>query len=183
MDHWGAATTAVIEPNVSGHTQIDGLVATNTSPEVEAANAQLIADYIDTALVKQQWQDVDRFFDNGRYVLHGPLFADGIESVRSFFTAARDAGTPLVYLNPMVVLSSGEYVLAVSRTMSGNTMTAYWDLWRITDGFIAEHWDIIQHVPSELADGYFAELPTATVDRAASRRSASAAGSALAPTS
>jgi predicted SnoaL-like aldol condensation-catalyzing enzyme len=125
-------------------------------PCTAAANRALVEEYVTTALVEGRWEDVDRFFDEGRYVLHGPLFADGLESVRSFFVGLRDAGVPFLITGTSVWLSAGDFVLAINRHDADGVSTAYWDLWRVDDGAIAEHWDVIAQIPAESADAWFA---------------------------
>ena len=42
------------------------------------------------------------------------------------------------------VLADGNYDLAVSEGTFGGTPTTYYDLFRVEDGKIAEHWDVME---------------------------------------
>jgi predicted SnoaL-like aldol condensation-catalyzing enzyme len=45
----------------------------------------------------------------------------------------------------------GNFVLLVSEGLFGDAPTAYYDLFRLEDGRIVEHWDVIQEIPAEMA--------------------------------
>lgn len=53
-------------------------------------------------------------------------------------------------------LAAGDFVLAISRHDAEGVSTADWNLWRVDDGAIAEHWDVITQIPAESADAWFA---------------------------
>ena len=40
----------------------------------------------------------------------------------------------------------GDMVLAVSEGSFGGVPTSYYDLWRVEDGKIAEHWDVMETI-------------------------------------
>jgi len=45
------------------------------------------------------------------------------------------------------ILGEGNFVLVVSEGNFGDKLSAYYDLYRIQNGKIAEHWDTIQAIP------------------------------------
>ncbi len=47
------------------------------------------------------------------------------------------------------VLAQGNFVLAVSEGTFGDKPTAYYDLWRVENGKIAEHWDVMETIADE----------------------------------
>ena len=48
-----------------------------------------------------------------------------------------------------MVLSQGNFVLAVSEGTCGGAPTSYYDLWRVENGKIAEHWDVMETIADE----------------------------------
>jgi predicted SnoaL-like aldol condensation-catalyzing enzyme len=46
-----------------------------------------------------------------------------------------------------MVLGEGNFVLVVSEGHLAGAHTAFYDLFRVADGKIAEHWDVIQAIP------------------------------------
>ena len=53
-------------------------------------------------------------------------------------------GIQMIYTTVHQVLAQGNYVLAVSEGYFGGAPTSYYDLWRIENGKIAEHWDVME---------------------------------------
>ena len=45
------------------------------------------------------------------------------------------------------VLGEGNFVLVVSEGSLGGEATSFYDLFRVGDGKIAEHWDTIEAIP------------------------------------
>ena len=52
----------------------------------------------------------------------------------------------MIYTTVHQVLAQGNYVLAVSEGTFGGAPTSYYDLWRIENGKIAEHWDVMETI-------------------------------------
>lgn len=55
-------------------------------------------------------------------------------------------------LNPETVhqvLAQGNYVLAVSEGTFGGVATSYYDLWRVENGKVAEHWDVMETIAAK----------------------------------
>ncbi len=43
-------------------------------------------------------------------------------------------------------LAQGNFVPAVSEGTFGGVPTSYYDLWRVENGKIAEHWDVVETI-------------------------------------
>ena len=52
----------------------------------------------------------------------------------------------MVYDEVHMVLALGNLVLAVSEGTFGGAPTGYYDLWRVENGKIAEHWDVMETI-------------------------------------
>jgi predicted SnoaL-like aldol condensation-catalyzing enzyme len=46
----------------------------------------------------------------------------------------------------LYILGEGNFVLSVSEGSFANQPTSFYDLFRIEDGKIAEHWDVIEPI-------------------------------------
>ena len=46
-------------------------------------------------------------------------------------------------------LAQGNFVLAVSEGTFGGVPTSYYDLWRVENGKIAEHWDVMETIADQ----------------------------------
>ena len=56
-------------------------------------------------------------------------------------------GQAVVYKRVHMVLGEGNFVLVVAEATFGGVPTAIYDLFRIENGKIAEHWDTLQAIP------------------------------------
>ena len=55
-------------------------------------------------------------------------------------------GVSMVYDTVHMVLAEGDMVLGVSEGTFAGAPTSYYDLWRVEDGKIAEHWDVMETI-------------------------------------
>ena len=53
----------------------------------------------------------------------------------------------------MQTVAKGSFVLATSEGMFGGKPTAFFDLFRVDNGKISEHWDVMADVPGKMAHG------------------------------
>ena len=66
-----------------------------------------------------------------------------MERGRAFFDVAQGDK------RPFMVLAQGNFVLAVSEGTFGGAPTSYYDLWRVENGKIAEHWDVMETIADQ----------------------------------
>ena len=77
--------------------------------------------------------DVFRFDTDGKIAEHWDNLA-----------AKAEQGITMVYNKTHMVLADGDYGLACSEGTFGRVPTTYYDLFRVENGFIAEHWDVME---------------------------------------
>jgi predicted SnoaL-like aldol condensation-catalyzing enzyme len=88
------------------------------------------------------------------YIQHNPNAADGTEPLKEF-VRAETARNPDLQYNVARVIAEGDLVLVHGNVINqpGTRGIALVDMFRIQDGMIAEHWDILQNVPETTANG------------------------------
>ncbi|MEC3913165.1 nuclear transport factor 2 family protein [Nocardia sp. CDC160] len=92
----------------------------------------------------------DEFVSHNPRVPHDPTTGTGKQAFRDFF--ATPAGQALATADQEVVrlLADDDLVAVhVHLTVAGTDM-AIVDLWRLRDGLVIEHWDVVQPVPNPL---------------------------------
>lgn len=62
-----------------------------------------------------------------------------------------EAGLSMTYSKTYQVLAQDDFALAVSEGEFAGRHVAFYDLFRVENGFIAEHWDIIEDIATEAA--------------------------------
>jgi predicted SnoaL-like aldol condensation-catalyzing enzyme len=141
VEHWDNLT-AVTPANPSGHTQIDGTLAIIDLDKTEA-NKALISNFLDAVLVHGRFDKIATYFDGDKYVQHNSNVPDGVTGLSSAIQAMAKQGIKMVYTKTHKVIGEGNFVFAMSEGTFGGKPTAYYDLFRVENGKIAEHWDVI----------------------------------------
>ena len=57
----------------------------------------------------------------------------------------------MIYSDVHMVVAEGNFVFTASEGKLGGKPTAFYDLFRVEDGKIVEHWDVIADIPAEMA--------------------------------
>lgn len=154
-EHWDNLASKA-GPNPSGHTQISGDTSAGDLGLTEQ-NRNLIIRFLQDVLMGNNLGNMSSYFDGNEYIQHNTGIADGVNSLVTALGDLSTAGQEMRYDKVHMVLACGNFVLAVSQgnmgEIGGDADTAFYDLWRIENGKIAEHWDVVSQIPSESSNG------------------------------
>ncbi|WP_308430584.1 nuclear transport factor 2 family protein [Streptomyces aurantiogriseus] len=153
-EHWDALTPVVTD-TASGRTQTDGPAAPGDLDRTEA-NRKLVTEFAEKVLKGADYSVLTDYISTETYHQHNPEAADGLDGFGAAAAQWAEQGKNLVYRTVHKVVAEGDFVLLQSEGEFGGPV-AYWDLFRVADGRIVEHWDVIAPVPAELphANGLF----------------------------
>jgi predicted SnoaL-like aldol condensation-catalyzing enzyme len=161
QEHWDVATLPPGFPAPSGPggplpvtgatTAADQIAMLASDDPQLAANKRLVFDMWRGLVDASQEGLAPQWLDEG-YIQHNPNAATGRAGVQAYFATRPDTEIQDQTIWPLVdVVAEGDLVaLAFSRTYPkpdapDETYTTTWfDLFRIEDGVIAEHWDIAE---------------------------------------
>ena len=157
VEHWDNMIP-VAEPNPSRRTQTDGATKI-TDHERTAENKARVAEFVERAFIRQEEINLADYISAETYLQHNPAVADGLAGLGAFLQQMAEQGLTMEYTKLHKVVGEGNFVLALSEGSFGGKATAFYDLFRLQDGLIVEHWDVIADMPSEDAahneDGKF----------------------------
>ncbi|WOT04434.1 nuclear transport factor 2 family protein [Shewanella youngdeokensis] len=145
VEHWDNLAVKATQPNPSGRSQLDGTTAI-VDLDKTAANKALVADFVDTILINGQYDKFGQFFDGDNYLQHNTAIADGLSGLGQALEAMAKQGITMEFSKTYKVLGEGNFVLAISEGTFAGKPTAYYDLFRVENGKIAEHWDVIETI-------------------------------------
>ena len=148
VEHWDNLQETA-GPNPSGHRMIDGPTAPTDLDSTEA-NKALVRRLVDDILVNGRMELLAGYFDGDNYIQHNPHIADKVSGLNAAMRAWAEKGISLKFDRVHKILAQGSFVLAISEGALGGQHTAFYDLFRVQDGKIAEHWDVLEAmVPQE----------------------------------
>jgi predicted SnoaL-like aldol condensation-catalyzing enzyme len=145
VEHWDVIS-AFTGPNPSGHTQVDGSTEINDL-ELTEANKATIAKFARVVLQGGHFDHIPDFVSD-TFVQHNPRIGDGLAAFQQFQERLATAGKCFVYRDVYRIVGSGNFVVTYSRVEIGGDELAVFDIFRLKNGLIVEHWDNMEPVPS-----------------------------------
>jgi predicted SnoaL-like aldol condensation-catalyzing enzyme len=126
-------------------------VAAGSTPQ-EETNKQVVLDFYEKALNQKDFEAAARHF-GPRYIQHNPLAADGIEGFKKFIEFRREK-FPNAKSVIKRALVDGDFVILHVHAIRepGERGVAIIDIFRLENGKIVEHWDVIQPIPEKAAN-------------------------------
>lgn len=143
-EHWDNLA-AKADSNPSGRTQIDNFAEVKDLDKTEA-NRETVKNFLHDVMMGKAPEKTPDYFDNGKYIQHNTGIADGLDGLGAALEALGKQGIQMIYDTVHQVLAQGDMVLAVSEGTFGGAPTSYYDLWRVENGKIAEHWDVMETI-------------------------------------
>ena len=143
-EHWDNLA-AKAEPNPSGRTQIDGTMELKDLDKTEE-NRELVKNFLYDVMQGNHPEKTPDYFDGDTYIQHNTGIADGLSGLGAALAAMAEHNIQMIYNTVHQVLAQGNFVLAVSEGTFGGAPTSYYDLWRVENGKIAEHWDVMETI-------------------------------------
>jgi predicted SnoaL-like aldol condensation-catalyzing enzyme len=144
VEHWGGQESEA-PPNLSGRTQVDGPTEVVDREKTET-NRTLVRTYRETVMVSLRVDRIDVFIDSARYAQHASKIGDGIAQLRDRLAGVVKEGGRL-YLTPRRFMAEGNFVLVLTEGDLPSGPTALYDLFRVENGKIVEHWDVLTPIP------------------------------------
>jgi predicted SnoaL-like aldol condensation-catalyzing enzyme len=148
VEHWDNLQEKPSKPNPSGHTMIDGPTQAADLDRTEA-NKALVRSFVDDILVNGRLTKLAGYYDGDNYVQHNPQIADGLSGLGAALKALAEQGITMKYDHIHRVLGEGSFVLSVSEGTFAGKHSSFYDLFRVQNGKIAEHWDTIETIPAK----------------------------------
>jgi predicted SnoaL-like aldol condensation-catalyzing enzyme len=112
-----------------------------------AENKELVRRFVDDILVNGRMEKLAGYFQGNTYVQHNPHIGDDLSGLATALEALAEQGITMRYDRIHRVLGEGNFVLVVSEGRFGGKHTSFYDLFRVDNGKIAEHWDTIETIP------------------------------------
>lgn len=146
VEHWDNLQETAAKPNPSGRSMIDGPNAVKDLDKT-TVNKKLVSAFVDDVLVNGRMDRLAGYFDGDKYYQHNPQIADGLSGLGDALQAMAKAGVTMKYAKVHKVLGEGNFVLVLSEGEFAGKPSAFYDLFRVENAKIVEHWDTIETIP------------------------------------
>jgi len=144
VEHWDNIQER-LGPNQSGRSMVDGLTDA-TDLDLTESNRALVRAFVEAVLVAGQLDRLKQFVDEETYTEHNPQLGDGVSVLRSALEAGNEKHRRIDYHRVHRVLAEGNFVLCVSEGHYSGVHSAFYDLFRIANGKVVEHWDTTEKI-------------------------------------
>jgi predicted SnoaL-like aldol condensation-catalyzing enzyme len=126
-------------------------VAQAQSPQLEA-NKKVAQAFYDAAINKKNYDEAVKYLGT-QYKQHNPTAADGAEGLKAFIEFLKTR-FPTQRGEVKRVMAEGDLVMlhVHSTRGDGTPGRAIVDIFRVQNGKVVEHWDVIQDIPEKPAN-------------------------------
>lgn len=121
---------------------------------IEEANARIVTAFYDLAFNQHKPTEAARLYIGDRYIQHNPMVPNGAEPFYSYFEG-HFRENPQSRVTIHRVIADGDLVALHihSQETPDDPGRAIVDIFRLENGKIIEHFDVIQAVPATTANG------------------------------
>ena len=149
VEHWDNLAEKT-DPNPSGRTQLDGPTQITDLKKTDF-NKALVADFVRTILMNGEMDKLGEYIgpNDEDYHQHNSHIADGLSGLGAALEAMGKQGLTMKYTESHKILGQGNFVLAVSEGEFAGQHVSFYDLFRVDNAKIVEHWDVIEPIPAK----------------------------------
>ena len=146
VEHWDNIQKRK-EPNYSGHSMVDGITEV-TEHEKTENNRKVIQSFVEDILIQSDLEKMNDYINQEHYTEHNPRLGDDLVDLRSSLSGPiNDISVPINYKKCHRILAEGNFVLSVCEGYINQVHSSFFDLYRLKDGKIIEHWDTTEAIP------------------------------------
>ncbi len=145
VEHWDNMQL-MQKDNASGRSMLDGSLITEDHDLTEF-NRSRVSLFANEILIKRNLDLLTDFVCDDNFIQHSPLLADGISALPATLSDTSKKKYKITYSKIHRVLAEGNFVLSVSEGLMDERHCSFYDLYRIAQGKIVEHWETIEPIP------------------------------------
>jgi predicted SnoaL-like aldol condensation-catalyzing enzyme len=145
VEHWDNLQAIPEGTNPGGHTVLDGPTEVTDLDRTEA-NKELVADFVQEVLIARSTRHLSQYLADDSYIQHNPGWGDGAEQLMQLI-GTQDGPSSVVHHQLHRIIGEGNFVVTFSQGQVDGQEAAIFDMFRVEDGHVAEHWDVIEAIP------------------------------------
>ncbi|MGB0879202.1 MAG: nuclear transport factor 2 family protein [Polaribacter sp.] len=148
VEHWD--NLANIQDDGDGTTQLNGVTTPTINLNETETNRAIVTETSQKIFIEGKYSTIGNYFNENNYTQHSVGYGTDIQPFLGFLSTLSE-GTPF-YEAIKFIHVEGNFALMMSQGFpDANTglSSAYYDLFRLENGKIVEHWDVVQTIPAE----------------------------------
>lgn len=133
---------------VDGSTEVKDNGSTEVKDnELTGRKRKLIRSFVEDVLIHGDLKNMDVFINKNHYTEHNPHFSDNLDELCATLSKPTDGDYSLKYKKYHRLLAEGNFVLSVCEGHTKQKLSSFFDLYRLQDGKIVEHWNTTELIP------------------------------------
>ncbi len=144
IEHWDVIQEFA-EETVSGRSMVDGPTEVEDL-HLTKENKALVQRFVEEVLQGGRGEKVTEFISETQYDQHNPQVGDGLAGFGKYLAEASAKGEVLEYVKVHRLIGQGNFVVTYSHVRVGEADHAVFDIFRIKDQKIVEHWDVMEKI-------------------------------------
>lgn len=142
IEHWDVISEYIEqEKTVSKNDMVLGEFQIIDEEKTEE-NKKLARTFLFDIFEMGNYDNLNKYIDENKYIEHNPKMEDGTDSLKKFIIKEK-----IKYDFVFKVIGQGNYVVAYSQVIFRNEKYCVFDIYRIENNKIVEHWDNIEIIP------------------------------------
>ncbi len=131
---------------------LTALVAGADTQTQQEANKKIVVDFYDKAINQKDFEAASKHLGS-RYTQHNPNAGDGPEGLKAFLQFLKEK-FPNSRSEIKRVFAEGDYVIVHVHAVRepGTRGNAIVDIFKLENGKVVEHWDVVQPIPEKAAN-------------------------------
>jgi len=117
-----------------------------------ASNKKMVADFYQSLFGDKNTAAIDQYIGD-TYIQHNPALPDGKDALKKA-VGGWFKGQPKDTVDVRHLGADGNFVYIHTKSKMGNKTVSILDIFRVENGKITEHWDIMQEVPAKSANAH-----------------------------
>jgi predicted SnoaL-like aldol condensation-catalyzing enzyme len=131
------------------NSQVQTLSATERQEE---ANKKLVSDFYQEVFGDKNFDAVDKYLGD-TYIQHNPALPDGKEALKQGLSVWLK-GAPQQKIDIQHLSADGDLVYIHTKAIMGPKTASIIDIFKVANGKLVEHWDVVQEVPEKSANDH-----------------------------
>ncbi|MEH6456789.1 MAG: nuclear transport factor 2 family protein [Cocleimonas sp.] len=139
-------------PNSANYSMVDGATNVTDIGDTEI-NRNVIQSFVEDVLISAKLELSSHYINQEVYIEHDPESMNSVEwlaRLSSETSAQTSKHSDLhSYEKCHRILAEGNFVLSVCEGTVNKVLTSFFDLYRLEEGRIVEHWDTVEAIPAQ----------------------------------